>query len=152
MEKKIVEKKKVVFGVAIPLGIALAIVHTFAVLNGWYHLFPWIDAPIHFLWTVVVWLIVYWFLDRSPRYSNYFNRGFWVFIVAAMFITVLGGVLWELGESSYDTIASFFDIDARPTQISLSDTLSDLLINILGGLVLAIFVYMRYHRGRGFNE
>lgn len=152
MEKEIVNKKKVIFGIAIPLGIALSVVHALAVSNGWYHLFPWIDVPIHFLWTIVVWLVVYWLLDRSPKYASYFSRGFLIFIVAAMFITTLGGVLWELGESLYDNTVSLYNIDARPAQVSLSDTLSDLLINILGGLVLAIFVYLRYHKNDRIHD
>jgi len=146
MEKE-VGKENGIFKTAVPAGTALVVVHSLAVINNWYRLIPRIDTIIHFSWTVVLGLVVYWIINRFPGYID-LGKNLFFTILVGLSLAALGGVLWEFGEFTYDFVARSYILGVSPVQFNLYDTLSDLFFNLLGGFTVAIFVWLRYHRKR----
>ena len=146
MEKKI-EKENGVFKVAVPAGAVLLVVHLVAVENNWYRSIPWIDIISHFGATVVFGLGVYWLILRFPGHLD-LSKNLFVTLLAGASLSALGAVLWEFGEYIYDLTNLASNPNALPVQLSIGDTLKDLLFNILGGIAVAIFARVHYHRKR----
>ena len=142
--EKAVKRDSLVWKVTVPTGTVLAVVHSIAVVNGWYSSIPWIDIPIHFFWAVVLGLVAYWIIRRFPDYID-LDKSFLFTVLVALSLSALVGVLWEFGEFIYDTINMLYGLDATPVQFGLSVTLADLLFDMLGGLTVAIFARLRYH-------
>jgi len=146
MEKEI-EKENGVFKVAVPVGTALLAFHLIAVMNDWYRSIPLIDAIFHFGATVVFGLGVYWLIVRFPGHLD-LSKNLFVTLLAGASLAALGAVLWEFGEYIYDAVALALNTGAMPVQLSIADTMKDLMFNILGGLAVAIFARVHYHRRR----
>ncbi len=143
--EKAIKKNRGIWKAAVPTGTALAVAHSLAVINGWYRSIPWIDIPIHFWWAIALGLVAYWIIQHFPEYID-LDKSFLFTVLVALSLSALGGVLWEFGEFIYDTINSSYGFGASPVQLGLRDTLADILFDMLGGLAVAIFVRLRYHR------
>jgi len=141
-----VKERKLIRSAAIQLGVILLIVHFIVVIGRWYHTYPWIDIPQHFLGGILVALIFYWINYAHPRSFKLISN-FSVPIVLVVSWAAFLGVLFEFSEFIYDLI--FFDywkLTSFPSQLGLRDTMGDLFFDILGGFALAIFMRLRYDR------
>jgi len=148
MEKEVIRKTKVMW-VAVPTGATLAVIDFFAVANNWYRTHQWIDTFIHFGWAVALGLIVYWMIVRhAGPIDMTLGKSFPFTVLVALSLTALGGVLWEFGEFTYDFINNLYGTGSLPVQLSLQDTMGDLFFDLLGGLGVAIFAWLRYHKKR----
>ena len=116
-------------------------------MNDWYRSIPLIDAIFHFGATVVFGLGVYWLILRFPGHLD-LSKNLFVTLLAGASLAALGAVLWEFGEYIYDAVALALNTGAMPVQLSIADTMKDLMFNILGGLAVAIFARVHYHRRR----
>lgn len=98
--------------------LLVGIVDVYADINHWYWQYRWLDTPVHFMAGVWVALCVVWLshVVRRPL------RGV-VPIVALVFAV---GIAWEL----YDYVFIIVYTDYYPF-----DTVKDLLMDVLGGLV-----------------
>ena len=97
-----------------------------------YSAFPDFDIITHFVSAVLIAflaLIVIYLLDKNwdGLYINIYAIAF-----AVVVITMASGVAWELGEWAWDAL---FGLGA---QTSLHDTMTDLLVDTIGGIFLAL--------------
>ncbi|MEX2054445.1 MAG: hypothetical protein WD883_02805 [Candidatus Colwellbacteria bacterium] len=113
--------------------------------NDWYRALAWVDIPAHFLGGIMAAAVFYWFFYKNP---NYFDtaRSFWITLVMVCGWTALTGVMWEFTEFLYDLAIAHYSLGLKTLQFGLADTLGDLLADLTGGITLAIFVRLRYHR------
>lgn len=87
----------------------------------------------------------YWFFYKKPSYFDT-ARSFWVTLFFVLGWVALAGVLWEFTEFLYDLTIATYGLSLKTLQFGLMDTLGDLLSDLSGGLALAIFVRLRYHK------
>ncbi len=97
-----------------------------------YYAFPDFDIITHFVSAVLIAflaLIAIYLLDKNwdGLYINIYAIAF-----AVVVITMASGVVWELGEWTSDAL---FGLGA---QWSLDDTMTDLLVNTIGGIFMAL--------------
>ncbi|MGB3458850.1 MAG: hypothetical protein WBB08_06055 [Halobacteriota archaeon] len=97
-----------------------------------YYAFPDFDLITHFVSAVLIAflaLIAIYLLDKywDGLYMNIYAIAF-----AVVVITMASGVVWELGEWTSDAL---FELGA---QWSLDDTMTDLLVNTIGGIFMAL--------------
>lgn len=97
-----------------------------------YYAFPDFDIITHFVSAVLIAflaLIAIYILDKywDGLYMNIYAIAF-----AVLVITMASGVVWELGEWTSDAL---FGLGA---QWSLDDTMTDLLVNTIGGIFMAL--------------
>ncbi|PIR97853.1 MAG: hypothetical protein COT89_02165 [Candidatus Colwellbacteria bacterium CG10_big_fil_rev_8_21_14_0_10_42_22] len=121
------------------------LLHSVASVNDWYRSLAWIDIPVHFLGGVLVAAVFYWFFQRFPSHFDT-SRNFLITLIMVLSFTALAGVFWEFTEYIYDLLIAKYGLGLKTLQFGLRDTLGDLLADLAGGLVLAIFVKLRYHR------
>ncbi|MBI2594904.1 MAG: hypothetical protein HYW38_01435 [Candidatus Colwellbacteria bacterium] len=141
-----VKERKLIRSAAIKLGVILLIVHLIAIIGRWYHTYPSIDIPQHFLGGIFAALIFYWFHYSHPGFFKLVPGTPAPAVLVVSWAAFLG-VLFEFSEFIFDFI--FFDylgISSFPSQLSLRDTMGDLFFDILGGLALAIFMRLRYDK------
>ena len=96
---------------------------------------------MHFLGGFVVALFFIWFFF----YSNYIEKQNWHWYVLLIIIsgsTLLIGVGWEFFEFLIDTLLSK-KIGANLAQLTLADTMLDLLMDIFGSLFASIMFLFR---------
>jgi hypothetical protein len=116
--------------------IVITIVHLIATYFYLYWTFPWFDIMMHFLgglWvgSTAVWYIYfsgYFYKNNSLTTSK--TRIFLVSIISALIV----GVLWEVFE--------FYVGAVDPDYIA--DTILDLIMDTLGGIVAATYVVYAY--------
>lgn len=113
--------------------VMIAVVNGFAGVYHWYWTMRWFDMPMHFaggMW-----------LAGFGAWWQYRRHG----IIPRRFLPILGmclvyalsiGLLWEV----YEAIVSFLTVGHMN---AISDTLSDLFFDILGGTTVAILVFVR---------
>lgn len=119
----------------------IVVIYFFSVFGTLFISAPWIDIPLHFLGGVWVASIFLW-LSPEIKFSKpkFFVNKLSPFVINVLFIiafTVLVGVLWEFFEFSLDILMVFRGY-SEIFQGDLVDTMGDLLMDILGGLVLGI--------------
>jgi len=111
--------------------VAIAVVNGFADTYHWYWTTKWLDMPMHFAGGT--------WLAGFGAWCQYYRRG----ISVPGFLQVLNvcliyalsiGLLWE----AYEAVVSFLTVGHMN---SMTDTLSDLLFDIIGGTTVAILVW-----------
>jgi len=105
----------------------IAIINTLAVMFSWYWRIPWLDMPMHFLGGLFVGSVALWFYSQNVE-----RRYFRAFPVSIGAVLIVGG-LWEVFEFSVDTIVSVSE------QNGISDTLSDIIFDIIGGTMAVVY-------------
>lgn len=95
-----------------------------------YHFF-WFDMVLHFLGGLGVYLIVSSYFQNGLAKLSWFNR-----TILLVGVTALIGVIWEFAEYSFTAIPAILPLpwDGLSFIGDLPDTLSDLSLDILGGL------------------
>lgn len=100
--------------------VALALVNMLAVNSGWYYIYKWFDLPMHFFGGLVtLFLVAYVFYNKIGH-----STGKFTFLII---MVMLGGLFWEFYEYFVSNVWAGKDFD-------MIDTLSDLLMDFLGGL------------------
>ncbi len=114
--------------------LAIAVVNALAHYHYWFWTMRWFDMPMHFaggMWLAGV--AIWWrffsrkFPDAQKSFSNFLAWG-----IGAAFVV---GFVWE----AYEAVIA---LATKGYMNAMSDTLSDLLFDILGGLVVVIFVWL----------
>lgn len=134
----------------LPAGLELSLLWlvltdlTIGRLCGVYELLPWYDKALHlsdtFLIAMIAFMVVYLlhFIGHSRR--NPWIDGIIIFLIA------LGlGAVWELGEYLVDRVLGRAT-QGSPQMAPFSDTMFDLALDGVGGLLAAIIgpIYMRH--------
>lgn len=96
----------------------------------------WYDIPMHILGGIwVALMFFYWFYERNEILKK--ENGFLNNIIFALGFVALFGTFWELYEYSFDTF--FTDLHLQ----TLSDTLKDLVDDLMGGLLASIYYLLK---------
>lgn len=112
-------------------------------VHGYYTRFWWWDIVLHansgFLLGIIGFLLVY-VLNESERIDLHMRPGFVAFFA---FLFAIGmGALWEIFEFSMD---SLFGMNMQKPMFGdysgLTDTMWDLIVDALGGLIISILGY-----------
>ncbi len=104
----------------------LAVSYFSAVATGFYWKNPWVDIPLHFLGGVVAALFGAIYFKNQLENLNKFAA-----LVFILGFAALIGVLWEFFEWGVDAF-----LKAKINQATVSDTLGDLAIDLMGGLAV----------------
>lgn len=119
----------------IALLIFIVVLEVFIIINHLYWLISWLDMPMHFLAGFWVALVFNYLNQRFFKLSL-----FWTTTIMTLSFVALIGVLWEFFEFSLD---SFFFLEKwGPFQGGLSDTMSDLFFDLLGGLAAVVINFV----------
>ncbi|MBC8552521.1 MAG: hypothetical protein H8D23_23070 [Candidatus Brocadiales bacterium] len=144
-----------------PEFVLLAIAFVFASLflgeiRGYYTRFWWWDILLHsgsgFLLGIVGFLLVH-VLNETEDIGVHMKPGF-VAIFAFMFAVGIGA-LWEIFEFSMDSLFGMdMQKEMRGDPSGLTDTMWDLIVDILGALVISIlgYGYVKTARNESFLE
>jgi hypothetical protein len=113
------------------------------VFNG-YGAFPSLDVPMHFLGGVAISFFL-WTVFRACIRSGILGRPNGVALAVLTFSsTVSCAVLWEFAEFLSDRYLG------TNSQVGLGDTLLDMLLGIIGGVVFVTIAWFRLE-GHGFS-
>lgn len=138
-------EKKIIF-----LALAIALVHSIAVLYNLYWRFLWIDIPMHFLGGALAGLIFIWLCEKFPGHFD-LSRNFFMTVLAILSFTAFIGVLWEFFEFVYDALIASRGWGALALQ-GARDTLGDIFFDILGGFAVVIARRLRYNKDHSRDE
>ena len=134
--------KALVFSLFLILGLDFL-----ALAFHWYPQIPWLDSPLHFLGGIWVAAFFFWFFNEGKiKIPNFL----WKAVLAISFVALIG-VLWEFAEFTFlnSLVAKIFG--AQELAPSLSDTITDLALDLLGGVALAAS-YMSYRTYKSYRS
>lgn len=95
-----------------------------------YERYPWFDMPMHVLGGAVIAISANRFINLAKKHRLMGNVSHWVRFLCIVSLVALVAVLWEFWEYGMDY---FFHLSNQP---SLSDTMADLALGLLGGGVM----------------
>ncbi|MEK7183610.1 MAG: hypothetical protein AAB776_03180 [Patescibacteria group bacterium] len=117
----------------------LLVVHGLAILSGWYENNRWFDIPMHFLGGVVIallalaiWNLCIQKITFQPELKSGWR--FLVYVVGILGFVAIVGIAWEWYEFLFDNLVKALSYNLPKTQMSIGDTMVDLLLDIAGGL------------------
>ncbi len=132
-------KKK--YGIVLPCEIEFLLVFSLYLyfignVNNWYSsLYPIYDKISHFFTSMTIALLGFVTAVIVDKYTETkMNRHATFFLILLLTISI--GALWEIGEYLLDIVFS------ANYQVSLNDTMLDLIFDTIGGLVVAIFGFI----------
>ena len=119
------------------IGLIIALLHVLAINFFLYWDIFWFDMFMHFLGGAWVALLGFWLLAFFNRVEEFTIKNvIWV----SIFFTLGIGILWEVFEAGAGV--SFIGQDMW------GDAISDLLLDVVGGLVAGFYVYKGYKRSK----
>jgi hypothetical protein len=114
------------------------LLHTLGMV-GLYNGVWWFDHLTHTLSASIVAGVSYAIVRAVEEYSEAVTLTPGFLFVFTLIVTLALGVLWEILEFSMRHLAQSTDLTPVLIQYGLSDTLGDLLFNLIGALLIAIF-------------
>ncbi len=135
----------------IPLGPGSAIGLTLAVLLhaigtlGPYDSIIWWDDVMHGFTTAIVVLIGYIAVRSVDIHRDDIHLPPRFMFVFVLIFTMAAGVLWELFEFSVAEAVKIMNIDAPLIQYGLDDSILDLVYDMVGGILIAIYGHIYYN-------
>ena len=131
MDKILNDLKTILEFFIFPIFVLFA--HIFLILfSNFYELFPWFDIPMHFLGGIAVGYSYFLILQYLQR-KNYLRINSIIRVVFIFALVSLTAMFWEFFEYFAGHLTGFV------LQGDLDDTILDLIMGMLGGLVSAIF-------------
>lgn len=109
------------------------VLHIAALYFFWYWSIWWYDLLIHFLGGIFIGGLALTLFKRSTAENGDFLSILFVTVSVVAFF----GIVWELFELSVDSIIAFNDQNDR------LDTITDLAVDITGGLIAPFFFWKR---------
>ena len=132
--------KKPLLGDIAVLTVVIALLHYFSIKLAWYWQFPWLDMVSHFLGGAWVAGMLLWFVFVSGRVSTakIQNEKLVAFLIA-VFGALVVGLAWEAFEYFADVLLIQDGF--------LGDTLSDLVLDVIGGVAAYYYVLRKKYLG-----
>ena len=119
---------------AYPL-ILLMTLHTLFVMLGYYSI-PNLDSAMHFAGGISLGIFIFGLLGKAIRKGWCPDPGRALLLVLIVSLVTTGAVFWEIYEWLSDTyLGTHF-------QLTLDDTVKDLVLGLAGGIVCAWMVYI----------
>ncbi len=128
-------KKNRALHVAAFLVVGVFVLNLLATYLHLYWVFSWFDMLMHFLGGVAAGYLVYIILYKKASSLQQDSPVLFIFLIVGG--TLVIGFLWEILEVVLDT---FFRSQLAP---ALSDSLSDLFFDALGGMVAGLWVFRK---------
>jgi len=122
--------------------IGIFVLQVILISFGFYNHFPFLDIPMHFLGGFSMGLLGIYIHHAMTDKHHIKGHPDWYHILFVLGFVMLIGVAWEFHEYIIDNTAVFW-WGWKSTQLSLSDTMGDLLMDAIGGVV-AFFVYKKF--------
>ncbi len=159
-------RKKFLLNIPLVLVVAVAIFAFTALILGdglnFYGKYPWWDSLLHLLSGVVLSFIALWIVHvvMPDSYKTIFRNKYFLALYLLMF-TISAGALWEICEYTYDdifhtntqqfmetTTGSLYTDNDIPLEghEALRDTMTDLTLDFMGGLIIALYVIVRHNK------
>ena len=126
----------------ISLFFIILILHLWASFNSAYFYVWWLDLILHALGGFWLALVAMFFFSKSEKTFSEASPYF-IFILVLGLVS-LGGVFWEFFEYIFDMLFARRGF-GRLIQLGVSDTMSDLLFDLVGG-VLAQLIFWKKRR------
>jgi len=117
--------------------IFIAVLHLWAIATSGYYYIWWLDIALHFLGGFWLGSMGIYLLSRI---NFELNSTAFIFLILLALVS-LGGVFWEFFEYGYDKIFAARGLGPL-AQIDIGDTMGDLLMDLLGG-ILAHFIFLK---------
>ena len=157
-------RKRFLLNIPLFLVVAIAVFAFTALILGdgldFYGRYPWWDSLLHFMSGMVLSFIALWLahIVMPDEYQIVFRNKYFLALYLLMF-TLGSGALWEICEYTYDdlfhtntqqfmqtTSGSIYTDQDIPLQghEALRDTMTDLTLDFLGGLIIAVYVLIRH--------
>lgn len=157
-------RKRFLLNIPLILVVAIAVFAFTALILGdgldFYGRYPWWDSLLHFMSGMVLSFIALWLahIVMPDEYQIVFRNKYFLALYLLMF-TLGSGALWEICEYTYDdlfhtntqqfmqtTSGSIYTDEDIPLQghEALRDTMTDLTLDFLGGLIIAVYVLIRH--------
>lgn len=111
------------------VGGALILGHVLGSFGDWYDKFPWFDIAVHFVGGVWVTFAIFALVPLFEKISDPKKL-----ILSLVFAALGAGVAWEILEF---TIENYYLVDFQGPPL---DTLSDLIVDVLGGTLAAFYI------------
>ncbi|HEX3095588.1 MAG TPA: hypothetical protein VHQ20_00530 [Patescibacteria group bacterium] len=124
------------FTIALP-PIVLLVLHVLITEVGLYERFWWFDIPMHFLGGILVALAVLGVLNHFVQEKMLMINSLALKILIVVSVTALFAVSWETMEFLSDI---YFNTGL---QASLSDTMKDMSMGIIGASVVSLVLYLK---------
>lgn len=115
--------------------VLILVLHITATLTGWYDAIWWLDKPIHFFGGVAIAISSYYLIAHFKTTGQMHINWPWLNILVITAIVALCAVVWEFFEFYIDSIISI-----AAMQQTIDDTITDLVMGILGGMIVAFIV------------
>ncbi|HEC96053.1 MAG TPA: hypothetical protein ENI59_00050, partial [Euryarchaeota archaeon] len=103
--------------------------HVLGGILGFYVKISWWDILTHFMSSVTVSLFAFYLMIVVDAYFTEIKFTPPFVIIFVIMISLAGGALWEIGEYTSDKLFGTHE------QLGLDDTMKDLIIDFLGGLL-----------------
>lgn len=135
-------------GKAIIIGIGVVLTANFLALSfNWYENFTLFDNILHIAGGFLMAMLFFWFFNPARLQASGFNKA-----VLAVSFAALIGVLWEFAEITFLNylVAHFFD--RVNVEVTLSDTLSDLFLDLVGAVAFIAVRYVGYSKINNKHE
>jgi hypothetical protein len=121
------------------LWITLAVfLHTLGMFGGYTHVWWW-DHLTHTLSASVVAAVGYAAARALDAHSDGIRFTERFLVVFTLLFTIALGVFWEVLEFAMRELATLLDLEPVLVQYGLEDTIVDLLFDIVGALLVALF-------------
>ena len=119
--------------------LAVVLIHIIAIGTGLYGILPWWDMPMHLAGGFVIGMLgVAIHHSVTDKHHNKKSTPAWHHYLFIVGFVMLVAVAWEFHEYVLDnTVVIWYDW--APQQLSVTDTLGDLLLGGVGGLTAARF-------------
>lgn len=116
---------------------------TLGQLAGLYLHLSWYDKALHFGNAILIGIVAFFGVYVS-HYVARFPRRPWLDGIAILLATLGLGALWEIGEYGVDTLFGYTS-QGSPVQGAIDDTMWDLILDGLGGMVGAVLGPLYMH-------
>jgi VanZ family protein len=125
-------------------------------MANFYEIFPWWDTLLHFASGIILGILGFalvYFINKDRNVSLRLNP-FFICAFSFTFVVTMG-VFWEIFEFSVD---QFLGMNMQKWQggirLGLIDTMTDLIIDTLGALIVAAvgYIYMRKDKKKFFKS
>ena len=133
---KIVHSWREGIALAILPGTILLLLHGLFILIGLYdwNVMPWFDIPMHILGGITVGWGIWSIIQICIAQKKIPRLPVWLIAIAVIGTAAIVGILWEMYEFVYDRMCH------TVLQASLSDTMKDLMDDLIGSVLFALAV------------
>ena len=126
--------------------VAILIVHVAGSVTAWYDTVWWLDVVMHIAGGAWVALVFTYLSKNIWRILDFKNKFIFSLVLCLGFVTLVG-VFWEFYEYLRDVYTfKLHPLNYAPNPLTLPDTLSDLLNDLIGGSLTFIVFYAFSHR------